>query len=177
MRHLVKLTLLLGLGLAACSSDPTEEVVPPMMDIAGLTLGGTSAAEDQARLELRLTNPNSFAIGVERLDFDLVIGESYFASGVVDREIALAGGAEVLVPVTMTIGADDRSVTVLALSSNVPLDYRLVGEADLRQVPEHTVVFDYYGQIEPAKPTASQEHARSTPIRRAAAGGNPAPIE
>jgi hypothetical protein len=165
MRRFVKFLLLLGFGLAACSSDPTENVVPPMMDIAGLTLGGPRAPESRARLDLRLTNPNTFAIGVERLDFDLVIGERYFASGVVEDGIALPAGANVLIPVMMTIGTDDLSVTMLALGGNIPLDYRLIGEADLRQVPDHTLIFDYYGQIEPVEPADApnpQEQAART---------------
>jgi hypothetical protein len=179
MRRFAELTLLLGLVLAACSSDPTEEVVPPMMDIAGLSLGGIGDSEDRVWLELRLTNPTTFAIGVERLDFDLVISERYFANGVVDHDIALAGGADVLIPVVMTIDADDRSVTMLALSSNIPLDYRLVGEADLRQTPDHTLIFDYYGKIEPAQPadTANpQERAQPAAAQRAAARHGPDPI-
>jgi len=158
------LTLLLGLGLTACSTpDPTEQVMPPRMEIAGLTLGKSTAFEERAWLDLRVTNPNGFAVGVERLDFDLVIGERYFASGVVAQDIAVPGGGEVLVPVVMTIGAPDPSATVQELNSNKPLTYRLIGEADLQQIPEQTLIFDYFGRIEPSKTAEKPAGLRSEP--------------
>ena len=90
MRSFVRsLYLPLALGLVACSTpDPSDAVDPPRMDIAGLTLGQSTAFEEKAWLDLRLTNPNAFPLGIDRLDFDLVINERYFASGVVDHAIA-----------------------------------------------------------------------------------------
>lgn len=153
MRSFVRsLCLPLALGLAACStSDPADTIDPPRMDIAGLTLGQSTAFEERAWLDLRVTNPNAFAVGIERLDFDLVINERYFASGVVDHDIALPAHGEVLVPIVMTIGTEDPSVTVRELGNQRPLPYTLIGEADLRQTPDQTLQFEYNGEMEPSK--------------------------
>lgn len=153
MRSFVRsLYLPLVLGLAACSSsDPADAIDPPRMDIAGLTLGQSTAFEENAWLDLRVTNPNAFAMGIERLDFDLVINERYFASGVVDHDIAVPAHGSVLVPIVMTIGTQDPSVTVRELGNQKPLPYTLIGEADLRQVPDQTLQFEYNGEMEPSK--------------------------
>jgi len=153
MRSFVRsLYLPLMLGLAACSMfDDTEAVDPPRMDIAGLTLGQSTAFEENAWLELRVTNPNAFEVGIERLDFDLVINERYFASGVVDHDIAVPANGEVTVPVVMTIGTQDPSVTVRELGKKRPLPYSLIGEADLKQLPDQTLEFLWNGQMEPSE--------------------------
>lgn len=146
------LSLSLILGLAACASPGPEDLVePPSMDIAGLSLGRSSAFEDRAWLDLRLANHNDFTLGIERLDLDLVINERYFASGAVDHAITVPAGGEVVVPIVMTIGNEDPSVTVGELQGSRPLAYSLIGEADLVQTPDHTLEFEYNGEMEPSK--------------------------
>ena len=159
-----------GLGLAACSTpDPADTIDPPGMDIAGLTLGQSSGFEERAWLDLRLTNLNAFHVEIERLDFDLVINERYFASGVVDQDIVLPARGEVLVPIVMTIGTEDPSVTVRELGKNQPLPYRLIGEADLAQVPDQTLLFEFNGEMEPSRvaqdPEELPKRSRSAPLR------------
>lgn len=165
MRSFVRsLYLPLALGLAACSTpDPADTVDPPRMDIAGLTLGQSTAFEERAWLDLRVTNPNAFEVGIERLDFDLVINERYFASGVVDHDIALPAHGEVLVPIVMTIGTEDPSVTVQELGNKRPLPYSLIGEADLAQVPDQTLEFEWHGQMEPSEVAQGTDGLPSRP--------------
>jgi LEA14-like dessication related protein len=169
MRGFVRsLYLPLVLAMAACATpEPADTVDPPQMDIAGLTIGQSAAFQDRAWLDLRLTNPNAFALGIERLDFDLVINERYFASGLVDHTIALPAHGEVLVPIVMTIGTYNSSVTVQELGNQRPLPYSLIGEADLQQVPDQTLEFEFYGEMEPSKVAQTPEGLpkRSAPVR------------
>jgi hypothetical protein len=159
---------MLGLGLAACSTpDPADTIEPPRMDIAGLTLGQSSAFADRAWLDLRLINANPFRVGIERLDFDLVINERYFASGAVEHEIGVPANGEVVVPIVMTIGSEDPSVTVRELGGHQALPYLLIGEADLEQVPGQTLMFEINGEMEPSQ--VAQDPAplpkRAAPVR------------
>jgi len=141
------LCLALGLGVAACTTT-LPAVAPPEVSLVGLTLGRSGLLEHRLWIELRLNNPNAFALAIERLQFALEVNEQRFGRGRLRREVALPAHGEVVVPVLMTITTGDLIATLMDLSGGQQLPYRLLGEAELDHVAGQTVPFEGRGRLE-----------------------------
>jgi LEA14-like dessication related protein len=139
------LCLVLSLCVAACASPSVE---PPEVRLVGLTLGQSGLLEQRLWVDLRLSNPNAFEVRVARLQFALEINEQRFGRGRLRREVGLPAQGEVAVPVLMTITTRDLIATMMDLSSEQQLPYRLIGEAELDHVLAQTVPFEWQGRLE-----------------------------
>jgi LEA14-like dessication related protein len=140
------LWLVLSLGGAACASSPAIE--PPQVSLVGLTLGRSGLLEQRLWVDLRLSNPNAFAVRVAHLQFALEVNQQRFGWGRRRREVDLPAGGEVVVPVLMTITTHDLIATMMDLASDQQLPYHLTGEAELDHVSMQTVPFEWRGRLE-----------------------------
>jgi LEA14-like dessication related protein len=140
------LGLSLGFGVAACTTLPSVE--PPEVSLVGLTLGRAGVLEHRLWVDLRLSNPNAFPLALERLQFALEVNQQRFGRGSLRREVGLPAHGEVVVPVLMTITTGDLIATMMDLSSEQQLPYRLVGEAELGHVAAQTMPFEGHGRLE-----------------------------
>jgi LEA14-like dessication related protein len=148
------LCLVLSLGVAACASSPSVE--PPEVRLVGLTLGQSGLLEQRLWVDLRLSNPNAFEVRVAHLQFALEINEQRFGRGRLRREVGLPAQGEVAVPVLMTITTRDLIATMMDLSSEQQLPYRLIGEAELDHVLAQSVPFEWRGRLELPRIAAAQ---------------------
>jgi LEA14-like dessication related protein len=146
MARLGALCLALSLGVTACASSPALE--PPEVSLVGLTLGQSGLLEQRLWVDLRLSNPNAFEVTVAQLQFALEVNQQRFGWGRRRREVALPAQGEVVVPVLMTIETSDLITTMMDLSSEQQLPYRLTGEAELDHVLSQTVPFEWQGRLE-----------------------------
>ena len=149
------LCLALGLGVAACTT-PLPSVEAPEVSLVGLTLGRSGRLEHRLWVDLRLSNPNAFDLAMERLQFALEINQQRFGRGRLRREIALPAQGEVVVAVLMTITTGDLIATLMDLSSEQQLPYRLVGAAQLEYGLVHTIAFEGHGRLELPRVAAAQ---------------------
>jgi LEA14-like dessication related protein len=140
------LCLVLSLGIAACAASPSIE--PPDVSLVGLTLGRSGLLEQRLWVDLRLSNPNAFEVRVAHLQFALEVNQQRFGWGRRHREVDLPAQSEVVVPVLMTIATHDLIGTMMDLSSEQQLPYRLTGEAELDHVLVQTVPFEWRGRLE-----------------------------
>jgi LEA14-like dessication related protein len=141
------LCLALSLGVAACATS-LPRVEPPEVGLVGLTLGRSGLLEQRLWVDLRLSNPNAFEVGVERLRFALEVNQQRFGRGRLRRDVDLPAQGEVVVPVLMTITTSDLIATMMDLSSEQQLPYRLTGAADLDHVLVQTVAFEGRGRLQ-----------------------------
>lgn len=141
------LCLALSLGAAACAPSPPM-VEPPEVSLVGLTLGQSGRLEQRLWVDLRLSNPNAFDVAIERLQFALEVNEQRFGSGRLRREVDLPARSDVVVPVLMTIATGALVATMMHLSSEQHLAYRLIGEAEVDHVLVQTVPFEWRGRLE-----------------------------
>ena len=136
----------LGLLLAGCAGR-FSDVEPPEVSLAGLALDQPGLFEQRLRLDLRLRNPNDFALDVERLLFDLEVNDRELGKGWTTASFDVPAFGEVVVPVTMVVPTSDLIERIMELGMNQRLDYRLKGEAKLSNTPFGTVPFDQDGNF------------------------------
>jgi LEA14-like dessication related protein len=149
------LCLALGVGVAACATS-LPALAPPEVSLAGLTLGRSGRLEHRLWVDLRLRNPNAFDLDVERLQFALEVNQQRFGRGRLHREVGLPAHGEVVVAVLMTITTGDLIATMMDLSSEQQLPYRLVGRADLDYGLVQTMPFEGHGRLELPRVAAAQ---------------------
>lgn len=133
--------------LAACAATLAPEVEPPEVRLAGLGFGPPGLMEQELRLDLRVSNPNDFAVGVDSMAFDLEVNEIQFARGRTSGEFELPALDDTVVPVTLFVPTADLLERVAELGVERRLDYRLSGEADLANLFAGSVPFQYQGKL------------------------------
>jgi LEA14-like dessication related protein len=141
------LCLAMSLGLAACAPS-LPSIEPPEVSLAGLTLGRSGLLEHRLWVDLRLSNPNAFDVAIAGLQFALEVNQQRFGRGRLRREVDLPARGEVVVPVLMSITTGDLIATMMDLSSEQQLPYRLIGEAELDHVLVQSVPFEWRGRLE-----------------------------
>ena len=139
--------VLLLLLLGACSAPFSGRVEPPEVSIAGLGFGTPGLFEQELRLDLRLANPNDFAIAIDRLAFALDLNRLRFATGRTAQEFELPALGETVVPVAITVPTDDLVDRMMQLGNERRLDYRLTGEAELGGLLGLTLPFTREGVL------------------------------
>jgi LEA14-like dessication related protein len=141
------LCLALSVGLAACASS-LPAIEPLQVSLAGLTLGKSGRFERRLWVDLRLSNPNAFDVAIERLRFALEINEQRLGRGRLRRTVDLPAQGDVVLPVLMTVATGELVNTLMDLSSEQQVAYRLVGEAELDHAMAQRVPFEWHGRLE-----------------------------
>ena len=152
----VRLCLLL---LAGCASV-FGAIEPPEVTLAGLAFDQPGLFEQRLRLDVRLRNPNDFQLEVERLLFDLEVNDRRLGRGWTTAGFDVPAFGEAVVPVTIVVPTSDLIQGIIALGATQRLDYRLSGEAQLRDRSFGTVPFEQDGNF------ALPPMPRATPPRR-----------
>ena len=138
--------LLSALLLAACAGL-TSDVEPPDVSLAGLGVSRPGLFEQELRLDLRLRNPNDFAIGIERVRFALEVNDRTFANGRTNQAFELPALGETVVPVIVSVPTNDLISRLMEVGSERRLEYRLSGEAELDSLLFGTLPFERDGSL------------------------------
>jgi len=138
--------LALVLLLAGCAGL-TSDVEPPEVSVAGLALSRPGLFEQELRLDLRVRNPNDFAIGVERVRFALEVNERQFAQGRTSQAFDLPALGEAVVPVTVDVPTNDLLDRLMEVGSERRIEYRLSGEAEVDGFPFGALPFERDGRL------------------------------
>ena len=141
------LTLWLALGVSACGGLPGGRIEPPEVSIAGLGFGTPGLFEQQLRVDLRLRNPNDFAIAINSVAFTLDVNDLQFARGRTSEDFELPALGETVVPVTIAVPTNDLVERVMQLGVERRLDYRLRGEADVGGLLGIPIPFERQGVL------------------------------
>ena len=138
---------LLAVVLSGCAAQLASRVEPPEVRLAGLGFGEPGMFEQGLRLDLRVSNPNDFAIGVNGMTFDLQVNDVHFARGRTAQGFELPALGDTLVPVTLFVPTADLLERVTQLGIEQRLDYRLTGEADIASLFVGRLPFEYQGKL------------------------------
>jgi LEA14-like dessication related protein len=136
-----------ALLLAACAGPLTSDVEPPEVSLAGLAMSRPGLFEQELRVDLRLRNPNDFAIGIERVRFALEVNDKTFANGRTNQAFELPALGEAVVPVTVSVPTNDLIDRLMEVGSERRLEYRLSGEAELDSLLFGTLPFERDGSL------------------------------
>ena len=139
----LRLCLLLLTGCASVLGD----VEPPEVSLAGLAFDQPGLFEQRLRLDVRLRNPNDFQLDVERLLFDLEVNDRELGRGWTTAGFDVPAFGETVVPVTIVVPTSDLIQRIIELGATQRLDYRLSGEAKLRNRTFGTVPFAQDGNF------------------------------
>ena len=130
------LTLLLVLGLAACSSLPPN-VVAPKVSVAEVDVKRLGLLEQHFYVGLRVTNPNTFDLGIELLEFEFELNGRPFANGQSNVPTRIPAGSSAV----MQVEAMTRSMNLLKQLEALPgilkqgADYRIKGRVRTDKLP------------------------------------------
>lgn len=147
MRLRILVLLAISSLLSACS-NPFVRIQAPSVSIAQVSLIEAQLLEQRYRMQLRIQNPNPYALPISGMHYRLFLNGVEFARGVSSQSVQIPAYEERLLEVEMTstIGA---LIGQLHRWQRIPeegLRYRLAGEVNLssRFTP---VGFEYHGAI------------------------------
>ena len=135
-----------ALRLAGCAGL-TSDVESPEVSVAGLALSRPGLFEQELRLDLRVRNPNDFALGVERVRFALEVNDRQFAQGRTSQAFELPALGETVVPVTVDVPTNDLLDRLMEVGSERRIEYRLSGDAELDGFPFGALPFERDGRL------------------------------
>jgi LEA14-like dessication related protein len=119
--------------LASCASV-FGDIEPPEVSLAGLAFDQPGLFEQRLRLDVRLRNPNDVPLEVARVLFDLEMNDHQLGRGWTTTGFDVPAFGEAVVPVTVVVPTSDLMERIVELGTTQRLDYRLIGEATLRNV-------------------------------------------
>lgn len=152
----VLLPLLAGLG--ACGSRVFRQ---PEVQLQGIQLGGLGLRGGTLLVDLRIRNPNRFALNAEGLKYELWIGDREsaqradvdslwipFASGTYDKPFRVGAGETGSVQIPIDFSYSALSGAAGSLLRRGTFDYRASGEVDVRTpLGTHDVPFRRTGTV------------------------------
>jgi LEA14-like dessication related protein len=135
-----------GLWLAACAGT-FGDVEPPGVSLAGLAFEQPGLFEQRLRLDVRLRNPNNVPLEVARVLFDLEVDDHKLGKGWTTSGFDVPAFGEAVVPVTVVVPTSDLIERIVELGTTQRLDYRLTGEARLRNATFGALPFQRDGSF------------------------------
>ncbi|MBE9610431.1 LEA type 2 family protein [Chitinilyticum piscinae] len=140
------LILLVALVLAGCAAN-TGLFQRPQVNISGIRIEELGLLEQRFELQLRVSNPNGFAIPLDGLKASLEVNGKPFAEGLSNQKISLAALSDTTVKIKVTSNLASALKTLNRLmAADQPLNYRATGTLYLPMVPGG-VDFDRSGEV------------------------------
>lgn len=145
--RLLLISLLLFI-MSGCAELAKKSVVYPNVSLAGLQILNMGLFEQNYEIQLKIDNPNAFALPLTKLDYDLVLNGTEFANGVSKQAITVpANGSET---VTMQVSSNFASLVDQARSfasgTSRQFDYGLTGNLFFSEwLPQ--MAYEYSGQV------------------------------
>ena len=147
MRRWLLTPLCLVFLVGACAGPLTSDVEPPQVSVAGLGFGRPGLFEQELRVDLRLQNPNDFAVDIDSLKFNLELNDIQFARGQTAADFELPALGETVVPVDILVPTNDLIDKVMEIGTGESLSYRLTGTAELGSLFGFPIPFSREGQL------------------------------
>lgn len=143
---------LLAVLLFAVAACGTAEPVPPQVRVVDLRLIDSSVFEQRFEIDLRIGNPNDFALPLDGLTFDLEVNGAAFARGFSDQRVTIPRLGEGLVSVSASTTLMDMVQQMLLLAERGDLTYRLTGQAFLNSLQRRSVPYQSEGSFRLSPP-------------------------
>jgi LEA14-like dessication related protein len=145
------LLAVLLLLLAACG---TAGPVAPQVRVVDLRLVESSVFEQRFEIDLRIGNPNDFALPLDGLTFDLEVNGAAFARGFSNQRVTIPRLGEGRVSVSASTTLVDMVRQMLLLAERGDLTYRLSGQAFLNSLQRRSVPYQSEGSFRLLPPGA-----------------------
>ncbi|HEY9550343.1 MAG TPA: LEA type 2 family protein [Kiloniellaceae bacterium] len=136
---LAAVLLLAGCGAAA--------PLPPQVRVADLRLLESTVFEQRFEIDLRIGNPNDFALPLDGLIFELEVNGEAFARGFSDQRVTVPRLGERLISVAASTTLLDVVRQLQLLSERGDLSYRLRGLTYLNNLQRRSVPYESEGSF------------------------------
>lgn len=137
-----------GLVLVLTACAPIDKAEPPVVSLADVKLLPGGLFEQKFELELRITNPNNFALPLEGMTFKLALNDKPFAQGVSNESVTIPRLGEARVPVVASTTVLDIMQQVLSFGNRTDLTYRLEGLVYLKGLGGKSVPYERDGKLQ-----------------------------
>lgn len=143
--------LLLCIAVSACSSIPKKTLKPTVELVSVLPLN-ISLSEQKLRFELKVTNPNSFELPVESVNFIARFNNTDIASGKSKQSTVIPALGDALLTLDVTAGIDRLASTLQTLlqGQSLNLNYELTGSVQIENW-KTPIPFNVMGEMDPEK--------------------------
>ncbi|MEK7356853.1 MAG: LEA type 2 family protein [Bdellovibrionota bacterium] len=142
---LISLLVFAAAGCSSSCSSVAESIVQkPKVALSGIALKDVTSNGATVVFGVEVDNPNSFALVLDALRYDLEIGGKAIGSGRIPEAARVAGNAKGIVDVPVPVKFADLFSSISELMSKTTSDYRVRGEAQFGLI---TVPFDEKGEI------------------------------
>ncbi len=144
--------LLAVLVLAACAQ--IGGMRSPQVHVVDIRLLPGGLLEQRFRVDLRIGNPNDFALPLDGLTFELDLNGRHFAEGFTNQAVTVPRLGEARVSVDASTTLIDMLEQVLILGERSELSYRIEGVIYLRGMARRQVFYERGGRLRlaPAQP-------------------------
>jgi len=141
-------SLIVVLQLNACSSL-TKKPQKPSVELVQVKPLNISMAEQKLRFVLKVTNPNSFDMPVETIDFIARFNDTQIASGKSNQSVTIKANSDALLSLDVTAGLNRLVSTLQTLieGESLNLDYELSGKVEVANWPT-PIPFDVIGAMD-----------------------------
>jgi len=126
------LCLTVCLILSACASLP-QKALKPEVELVSVIPLNISLSEQKLRFNLNVTNPNSFELPVESVDFIARFNDTDIASGKSHQTAVIPANGKAVLILDVTAGIDRLASTLQTLlqGDDLNLNYELTGSVTI----------------------------------------------
>ncbi len=143
--------VLLATLLTACASVIPKLAKPakPTVELVSVKPLNINVAEQKLRFQLKVTNPNSFDIPVEAVNFVARFNDTNIANGKSNQSVIVPANSEALLSLDVTAGLNRlaSSLGTLLQGKSLNLDYELSGTVQVASWPD-PIPFDVVGAMD-----------------------------
>ena len=145
LKHMWVLGLL---GLLSACAGLTERPEPPQVSLANINIMELGIFEQRYGLRLRIQNPNSFALPLAGMSYQLYINGESFAHGVSSDRVTIPAFGENVVDVDVVSSLTQlaKQLTDLGAQARPSVKYRLEGKVKLDNFVGN-IPFNYEGEV------------------------------
>ncbi|HCS12311.1 MAG: hypothetical protein COS82_07735 [Zetaproteobacteria bacterium CG06_land_8_20_14_3_00_59_53] len=151
-RYLLTFVIAAALPLMNGCATLMSSVEPPDVHVLNITpLESEGVFEQRVRLDLRVINPNDFALMISGFSFRLDVNDARFASGVSNEAISVPRLGEAKTSVVVTTSMLDVFRQVMGLADRETLDYAINGKVYFANPGMRSVSFSHKASLSEGK--------------------------
>ncbi|WP_353572874.1 LEA type 2 family protein [Candidatus Albibeggiatoa sp. nov. BB20] len=139
---------------SGCAELGQKAVAYPSVSLSGLQLLSSGYSKQNYEVQLKIDNPNAFPLPLSKLDYELLLNDTVFASGVNEEAVTIPANAAETITLQVTSNFASLYEQALSLGSSIlggntsrQFDYGLKGNLFFAEwLPQ--VPYDYSGKVD-----------------------------
>ncbi len=135
-------------GISSCATL-TAKPIKPSVELIRITPLNISLSEQKLRFDLKVSNPNSFAMPIKTVDFLARFNNTDIASGKSNQSVTIDANSEAILSLDVTAGLDRLASTLSSLlhGKSINLEYQLSGSVEVTNWPS-PIPFNVIGAMD-----------------------------